>query len=424
MNDVASESSDRRTVIVIGGGIVGIACAHFLTEREFRVTVVDRDGVGAACSHANCGLITPSHALPLAEPGAVRMAIGSFFERNSPLRVKPRLDPALWSWLWRFAARCNEKDMLESGAGIHPLLVSSMSLYEQIVETESLDCEWQKRGLLFVYRTRKAFEAYRETNDLMAEHFDEGARPLDGDELADFEPALKPGLAGAWFYEHDAHLRPDKLVDAWCENLRSKGVSFVENREIERFDRADGRCTGVAAGGVVMTADEYVVATGALTPKLSQWLGCRIPIQPGKGYSMTMAHPEIEPKYPMLLPEHRVAVTPMKSAFRLGSIMEFAGYDESIPESRLRLLTDGAAHYLRVPTADPIEEKWYGWRPMTPDSRPIIDRSPAMLNVTIAAGHNMLGLSMAPGTGRLVAEIVAGEEPHLPREPYAVGRFG
>ncbi len=408
---------------MVGGGIVGIACAHFLERRGFDVTVVDRDAIGAACSHANCGLITPSHALPLAEPGAIGMAIKSFFKRNSPLMVKPRLDPALWSWMWRFAMRCNEKDMLESGAGIHALLVSSMSLYEELVANEPVDCEWQKRGLLFVYQTAKAFDAYAELNDLMAEHFDEGARRVPGDELVELEPALKPGLAGAWFYEHDAHLRPDKLVDAWRALLESRGVTFREHCDVERFERTDGRCTGVIAGGETLRADEYVVATGALTPKLNEWLGCRIPIQPGKGYSLTMAHPEVEPKYPMLLPEHRVAVTPMKSAYRLGSIMEFAGYDESIRDSRLKLLTEGAAHYLREPTGSPVEEKWFGWRPMTPDSRPIVDRTPSMSNVTLAAGHNMLGLSMAPGTGRLVAEIVSGEEPHLAREPYAVARF-
>ena len=173
-----------------------------------------------------------------------------------------------------------------------------------------------------------------------------------------------------------------------------------------------------------MEADEYVVATGALTPRLNEWLGCQIPIQPGKGYSMTMAHPSICPKYPMLLPEHRVAVTPMESVYRLGSIMEFAGYDESLRESRLRLLTEGASHYLREPRGTPVDETWFGWRPMTPDSRPVIDHSPTMSNLVIAAGHNMLGLSMAPGTGRLVSELVTGAEPHLDPAPYAVSRFG
>jgi D-amino-acid dehydrogenase len=167
----------------------------------------------------------------------------------------------------------------------------------------------------------------------------------------------------------------------------------------------------------------FVVATGAWTPLLKLDLGCRIPIQPGKGYSMTMARPARCPKLPMLFEEHRVGVTPMQSGYRLGSIMEFAGYDPRLNRRRLRLLTEGAKHYLHEPTAEPVVEEWFGWRPMTWDSRPIIGRSPALSNVFLAAGHNMLGLSMAPATGKLIAELANGAAPHVDPAPYSPARF-
>jgi D-amino-acid dehydrogenase len=125
----------------------------------------------------------------------------------------------------------------------------------------------------------------------------------------------------------------------------------------------------------------------------------------------------------MILESHRVGITPMQSAYRIGSTMEFAGYDTSINRRRLGLLRAAAEHYLREPYREPIEEEWYGWRPMTWDGLPVIDRSPQIENVWIAAGHNMLGLSMAPATGRLVAEMINGEEPHLDPAPYAVARL-
>jgi D-amino-acid dehydrogenase len=125
----------------------------------------------------------------------------------------------------------------------------------------------------------------------------------------------------------------------------------------------------------------------------------------------------------MMFHEHRVGVTPFRDGYRLGSTMEFAGYDETINPRRLALLSDGAKHYLHEPTCEPIEERWYGWRPMTPDSRPIIDRSPALKNVLIAAGHNMLGLSMATGTGKLVSELLSGTTPHIDPRPYASTRW-
>jgi D-amino-acid dehydrogenase len=136
-----------------------------------------------------------------------------------------------------------------------------------------------------------------------------------------------------------------------------------------------------------------------------------------------MPRPSVCPRIPLIFPETRVAVTPFQSGYRLGSTMEFAGYDESIRPARLQLLKDGAAPYLREPYCEPVEERWYGWRPMTYDSVPIIDRSPKYENVYIAAGHNMLGLSMAPATGKLVAEIVNRAAPHIDPEPYRVGRF-
>ena len=156
---------------------------------------------------------------------------------------------------------------------------------------------------------------------------------------------------------------------------------------------------------------------------MGRHLGCRLPIQPGKGYSITMPRPSLCPRRLLIFEEHRVAVTPLRSGYRLGSTMEFAGYDATLDRRRLDLLRDAARRYLQEPLAEPVQEEWFGWRPMTYDGKPIIDRSPAVSNVVIAAGHNMLGLSMAPATGKLVAELLANRPPHLDPAPYSVRRF-
>ena len=172
-----------------------------------------------------------------------------------------------------------------------------------------------------------------------------------------------------------------------------------------------------------LAADAFVFATGAWTPQLNDQLGCQVPIQPGKGYSITMPRPRKCPQFPLAFEEHRVAVSPMESGYRLGSMMEFAGYDTSLDRRRLALLTDAARVYLHEPYTLPVVEEWYGWRPMTPDSVPIIDRSPKFANVWLAAGHNMLGVSMSPATGKLVAELLNGEQPHVDPAPYSLRRF-
>jgi D-amino-acid dehydrogenase len=276
---------------------------------------------------------------------------------------------------------------------------------------------------LFAYRSPRRMDAYAVIDRLMSEAFACPARRLDAAELEALEPALKPGLAGGWYYHDDAHLRPDKLMRAWRQVLEAGGVTTRANCAFRGFVAHNGRALAAQTEQGDLTADLFIVATGAWTPLLNEHLGCRIPIQPGKGYSITMPRPAICPKIPLIFPETRVAVTPFQSGYRLGSTMEFAGYDESIRPARLRLLKVGAAPYLREPYCEPIQEEWFGWRPMTYDSLPIIDRSPKYDNVVIAAGHNMLGLSMAPATGKLVAELINDSPPHIDPKPYRVSRF-
>ena len=416
-------SQTPQSAIVIGGGIIGTACAYYLARAGLKVTVVEQGVHGQGTSAGNCGLVCPSHVLPLAEPGVIGKTFKALFAKNSPFSIKPRLDPSLWSWLLNFARRCNERDMLEAAKGIQALLESSLHEYQQIIETEKLACEWEMRGLLFAYASRESLDNYDATNHLLEGTFHCGARKLDGDALTELEPALKPGLAGGWYYHDDAHLRPDKLMSSWRTLLESRGVSFVNHCTFEGFREENNKARAITTSRGEFSADMFIVATGALTPLLNRHLGCKIPIQPGKGYSLTMPRPAICPKIPIIFPETRVAATPFQSGYRLGSTMEFAGYDKSIRQSRIQLLRDGASPYLLEPFCEPVEEEWYGWRPMTYDSLPIIDVSPTLANVRIAAGHNMLGLSMAPATGRLVAEQITGEPHHIDALPYRVSRF-
>jgi D-amino-acid dehydrogenase len=412
-----------RRAVVVGGGVIGVACAHYLMRDGWQVTLIDRSAIGSGSSHGNCGFICPSHVLPLAEPGMVLKGLKSLFTPHSPFAIKPRLDPALWSWLLHFAARCNERDMVAAGRGIQRILASSLPLYRELIEQEGLDCEFESRGMLFAYRSQHEMDAYAATDRLMTESFACPARRCDASELVSLEPALRPGLAGGWYYDHDAHLRPDALMRSWRKSLSSRGAVIFENCGFERFQSGNGRASAALTPRGELTADIFVVATGAWTPLLNRELGCRVPIQPGKGYSMTMPRPAVCPKIPLIFPETRVAVTPFQTGYRLGSTMEFAGYDDSLRPERLQLLKDGSKAYLLEPYCEPVLEKWFGWRPMTYDSLPIIDRSPSYENVFIAAGHNMLGLSMATATGKLVAELAGGAPPHIDPSPYRVGRF-
>jgi len=411
-------------VVVVGGGVVGACAAYYLARAGFAVTIVDRGNFGAACSHANCGYVCPSHVLPLATPGAVWSTLKTLFQRNSPLKVRPGVVLRNLGWFLSFARRCNKRDMLTAGHAIQALLNSSRTLYDELILAEHIECEWEAKGLLFVFQTPRHFDHYAHADELLRREFAMPARRLESAELATLEPALKPGMAGGYLYESDAHLRPDRLMLELRRVLVGLGVEVRENCEVTGFVRENGKAKAVHTKRGDISADRFVLSTGAWAPLLNRELGCRIPIQPGKGYSVTMPRPTVCPTYPLIFEEHRVAVTPFASGYRIGSTMEFAGYDDTMNRSRLALLTDGAKLYLKDPIANPVQEEWFGWRPMTFDGLPVIDFSPAMGNVLIAAGHNMLGLSMATATGKLVAEMHGAGTPHIDPTPYSLKRFG
>ena len=416
-------SAGPRSVVIIGGGVIGAACAYYLSLRGLAVTVIDQGAFGRGCSHANCGYVCPSHVLPMAAPGAVWMGLKALVARNSPLKIHPRLDPALWSWLWQFSRNCNARQMLAAGRAIQALLASSRKFYDELLTAERIECEWESKGLLFVFQSVAAFEHYTATDELMGREFGIRAQRLSASELVALEPALKPNLGGAWHYETDAHLRPDRLMAELKRVLLARGVTIREHCAAKAFISESGQGRAVDSADGRIEADAFVIAAGALSPQWQSQLGCRLPIQPGKGYSITMPRPARCPAVPMIFEEHRVAVTPFQSGYRLGSTMEFAGYDSTIRPERIELLKSAARLYLHEPLAEPVQEEWFGWRPMTPDSLPIIGASPALRNVWIAAGHNMLGLSMAPATGRLVAELINGDASHIDPRPYSPTRF-
>jgi D-amino-acid dehydrogenase len=417
---MTTAAADR--VVVVGGGVIGAACAYYIRKSGRAVTLVEQGEFGRGCSHANCGFICPSHVLPAAAPGALWTTVKALFARQSALSVRWRFDPALWRWFWQFGRKCNRGDMLRAGHAIKALLDASRSLYDELLAGILTDVEWEPLGLLFVLRSQRGMEHFAQTDELLRREFGVGATRYGGQALLDLEPALKPGSAGGWHYMTDGQLRPDKLMRAWRRTLEGQGVEIREHCELLDMV-ADGRVArGLMTSRSEIPADQVVFATGAWTPRLQCLLRQPIAIQPGKGYSLTMPRPALCPRYPMIFEEHRVAVTPFASAYRIGSTMEFTGYDTTLNPDRLKLLCEGAAIYLREPLAEPILESWYGWRPMSPDGLPFVGRLPAFDNAWVAAGHGMLGVSMAPSTGRFLAELIAGEVPHLDPTPYSVGR--
>ena len=408
-------------VLIIGGGAIGLATALALLDAGRGVRILEAGAVGGGASHGNCGTITPSHAPPLAAPGVVAQALRWMFTPDAPLYLKPRVDPALWHWLLRFAARCNPRDWRQSTQARAALLNDARARLADWVSRYGLQCEFEEEGLDYVFRDPRKFQQYVDES-VVLKTFGIATQVFGGTDYEREEPAMLPGVAGAIRFPGDARLRPDRYVAELARVVRERGGVIEEQCRVDRLEpTSDGVRLATSQGE--RKGGEAVIALGAWTPAFARRLGIRAPIQPGKGYSITYSRPARVPRHPMVLKDRSVCVTVWDSGFRLGSTMEFSGHDDTLNATRLAALERGAREFLREPVGAEVHERWCGWRPMTWDDLPLLGRAPGQRKVWIAAGHGMLGISMSTATGQLMADLMTGRPPAFDPSPYRPERF-
>lgn len=411
-------------VLIAGGGVNGLAAALALLEAGRGVRVIEASVIGSGASHGNCGTITPSHAPPLAAPGTVATALKWMFTPDAPLYVPPRFDPLLWRWMLGFAGRCNARDWEASARGKYALLDDSRRRLADWVRRYALQCEFVESGEDYVYRNARAFAHGQHELPLLRE-LGVAVEAIDGKAYEAQEPALKPGVAGALRFSGDAALRPDRYLAELARAVRERGGEIVEHCALHglREDR-EGVLAHTDHG--VLRARNAVLALGAWSAKSADALGMpwmKKIIQPGKGYSITYRAPGRVPKRPLVLRERSVCVTAWNDGYRLGSTMEFSGFDETLNARRLGALERGAREYLHEPVGPDVRERWYGWRPMSRDDMPLIGRAPGARRTWLNTGHGMMGVGMSTGSAQLLADMMAGRAPAIDPAPYRPERF-
>ena len=417
-----SDAIRQSDVVILGGGVIGLTCALYLLRAGRSVSVLEQGTAGGAASHGNCGTITPSHAMPLAMPGMIAQALRWLLKPDAPFRIAPRLDFVLLEWLLQFAHRCNWADFKRITAIKAPLLRLSRQAIEDLIRSEKLDCEFETTGTLNVYRDARAFEHSRWLPQALTE-CGIPIETLDGARCRELEPALNDSIVGGYRNPLDASLRPERYAVELVRAVKAKGGEIHESTKISGFRMDAGRIAAVRTDQGEFAGRDVVLALGAWSPLLARQLDLRIPIQPGKGYSITYTRPQQCPRIPLALKERAVCVTAWNSGFRLGSTMEFAGYDDSLNRTRLDALKRGAAEYLHEPEGPQVIEEWYGWRPMTYDDLPILGRAARLQNLVLATGHGMLGVTMSAATGLLVGELICGQPMSLDPAPFSPARF-
>jgi D-amino-acid dehydrogenase len=414
--------TQREDVLVAGGGVIGLASALALLEAGRSVRVLEAGTAGCGSSHGNCGTITPSHAAPLAAPGKIGKALRWMLTPDAPFYLKPRIDPALWSWLAHFAARCNARDWQAAMAPKAALLNASRRALPEWIARHGLDCEFAESGVDYVFRDARTLAHFCTELEALA-NVGVASERIPGDVYLRQEPALRDGVVGVVRFPGDARLRPDRYVAALARAVRAAGGEIVEYCEVLGIaEEADTVRVATTQGD--FHGRDVLIATGAWSPTLAKTLQlAKLPIQPGKGYSITYDRPARAPRRPIVLFERSVCVTAWDSGYRLGSTMEFSGYDRSLNRRSLDALERGAGEYLHEPVGPVKREEWFGWRPMTWDDLPIIGGVTGHDHLWLATGHGMLGVSMSTGTASLVADLICGRETAIDPAPYAPQRF-
>ncbi|MCX7975292.1 MAG: FAD-dependent oxidoreductase [Candidatus Aminicenantes bacterium] len=410
-------------VAIIGGGIMGVCIAYYSARLGSEIVLLEKDELGAGCSGANAGLIVPGHSLPLATPGIMAKGIRWLLNPESPFYIKPRFEPELFSWLWTFRRACQAEKMFKSMAYLCELNAASKSLFEEMA-AEGVNFFFEKKGLLIVCRTKANWKAaIEEAHD--KEKLGVTVDILDQESILQKEPTLKPEVIGGLYFPQDAHIDCLEFVEAVAAKAKEKGVKVLTKAEVIGWQKANGRIKKVLTTRGEIEAEQFVLAAGAWSPYLIKDLDLKLLVQPAKGYSLTYRKPINSPSIPMILSETKVAVTPLAEGLRFGGTLELAGLDLKITHRRVEAIKKAIPNYLKAIDPEKLEflMLWRGLRPCSPDGLPFIGRSQKYNNLIIACGHSMQGVSLGPITGKIVAQILAGEKPLIDLTPMAVDRY-
>ncbi len=408
--------SNSRSAIVCGGGVVGLCAAYYLAREGFEVSVIERNPAGSdSCAHGSAGYVSPSHVVPVSAPGMVWQGLKWMLSSRSPFYIKPRLDPALLRWGWLFARSCTRAHTHRAAPLLRDLCLESRRLFLELAEATGNAFELRTEGMLNLCQTEQGLEQEQRHLARIANDIGIEARLLNAKETAALEPGARIDVLGSIYFPIDAHLTPGKLVSALIVLLKNRNVHFHWNTRVQGWVTKNNRLTSVRTSAGDLAADEYVLATGSWAAETVRDLRLSLPMQPGKGYSLTIPNPRFHFTKSMILAERRVAVTPMGDQLRFGGTMELTGHSGSILPERVEQIIEAALTYFPDFRADDFAgiKPWFGYRPMSPDGLPYVGRFADFENLTAACGHAMLGVTLAPITGLLVAETLTGRRPSV-----------
>ncbi|MEO0341181.1 MAG: FAD-dependent oxidoreductase [Bacteroidota bacterium] len=417
--------SPHHHITIIGGGIIGLSSAWYLNEAGYQVTIIDQSDLEDGTSHGNAGMIVPSHFVPLAAPGVIQQGLKWMLNSKSPFYIKPRLSLELAQWVWHFYRSCTEEKVQQAMPILQAYNEWSKELYQDFSNEPAFDFCFEKKGLLMLYQSSKVGKEEIEMAE-KAHALGLEAKILSATEVQALETGVELDVAGGVYYPGDAHLYPNLFIGQLQQELIKRGVKMLSNTSITDFRIEKGQVSHLQTqDGAVLPVQKVLVSAGSWSAQLLKKLGLKILLQDGKGYSVTLKRPSRKPIYPTILTEAKVAITPMGEDLRVGGTLELSNLSPKVNRKRLQGILESVPKYypgFEINAAD-LSPVWHGYRPCTPDGLPFMGAMPSYKNLFLATGHAMMGMSLGPATGKLMAEMIQGQKTGLDVSLFAPDRF-
>ena len=411
-------------VIIVGGGIIGLSSAFYLQQSGWDVIVIDKGNFKENCSYGNAGYISPSHFVPLASPGIVKMALKWMFNSTSPFYVKPRLNWPLISWGMQFMRSATKEHVKNSAIPLRDIGLLSMKEYEEWRNLSDFNFYFEKKGILDLFQTEEKLHHVHEVQK-GAQELGLDAVILKKEEVEALEPGIKMNILGGLHWKCDAHCYPNDLMKNLISYLENKNVKLVPNEEVTSFVKKNNLITKVVTNKNEYLTDAVVIATGSWSREVAGLADAKIPLMPGRGYSVTVNDDQFKTNYPAILVEGRVAITPMNGRMRFGGTMEITPTGTPPRMNRVHGILEAVKRFFpdfNIPMPA-VEDVWYGYRPCSADGLPYIGRLKKNKNVIVATGHAMVGLTFGAGTGKMVSELLDERPTSMDIKAFAPERF-
>jgi D-amino-acid dehydrogenase len=410
-------------IVIVGGGVVGLFTAWYLKKEGAEVTVIDRGNLTNGCSFGNAGLIVPSHIVPLASPGMLKKGLKNLFRRSSPVAARIAPDADLLRWYLKFTGAATTKHVRESAPVLKELSLFSKHLYAKLKDSGELSFPLWHHGLLMLYKSHRTGGELLEEAEF-ARQAGLTVESLSAADVHRLEPESMPSVSGGVHYLADDHLNPAALMQALVSALEASGVTLVRNCRIDKIRLSGSKAVAVETERGNFDFDQLVITAGIWSREILEQLKTHLAVQPGKGYSFKL-ETKAAINYPALLADANVAVTPLGGGItQFGGGMELGYGGMAVKRARVQQIIRAVGEFYPSERAVFVPEAqiWQGHRPCSFDGLPFIGKVPAYPNVFVGTGHSMMGVTLAPATGKLICELMGGQRNTIDLYPFRVNR--